>query len=247
MTPHLRPIIFCDFDGTISLSDVTDEILTRLAPPDWREVEQLWIDGKIGSRECLARQLAMVTASADDLNALIDSIPIDPGFHEFVRFVGATGVPFVVVSDGLDFVIRRVLAHAGLHSRGRNGIHFYSSAGRLVRGRLAVSFPHFAAGCEHGCATCKPGIIRSLKNGRRPVIYVGDGLSDQHAVGEADLVFARRPLLEFCRRREIPARLFETFGDVEEALSHLFAGAAEEISELAVDRGAIATANPFHG
>lgn len=224
MPYHPKPVIFCDFDGTISLADVTDEILTRLAPPAWREVEQLWVDGKIGSRECLTRQLALVNTSTGELDALIDSIPIDPGFNDFVRFVQANGIPLIVVSDGLDYVIRRVLAHAGLHSRGRNGIHFYSSAGHLVTGGLAVSFPHFKEGCEHGCATCKPGIMRRLKNGHAPVIYVGDGLSDQHAVREADFVFARRPLLDFCIRNRIPAHLFGTFGDVEDALSRWKAG-----------------------
>ncbi|HLI33694.1 MAG TPA: MtnX-like HAD-IB family phosphatase [Terriglobia bacterium] len=214
-----EPIIFCDFDGTITRVDVTDEILIRLADPAWREIESLWTAGTIGSRECLERQLALVKTSAQELNALIDSIPIDPAFAKFVRFVQRSRIPFVVVSDGLDCVIRRVLAHAGLHSRGRNGIHFYSSSGRLIKGRLAVSFPHATANCAHGCATCKPQIIRALREDRWPVIYIGDGLSDRHAVAEADFVCARQPLLDFCRSKGIPARPFNTFDDIECALA----------------------------
>ncbi|MGH9325742.1 MAG: MtnX-like HAD-IB family phosphatase [Terriglobia bacterium] len=233
----ISPIVFCDFDGTITLADVTDEILGRLARPAWHEIEQLWTMGQIGSRECLERQLAMVETSAKELNALIDSIPLDPGFVNFVRFVHQSAVPFIVVSDGLDFVIRRVLAHAGLHSRGRNGIHFYSSAGRLVNGRLSVSFPHAAKECVHGCATCKPVVIRRLKGKHWPVIYVGDALSDRHAVEEADFVYARRPLLDFCRERDIPSRPFRTFADVERALAKWLEGAAaNEIREVVQER-----------
>jgi 2,3-diketo-5-methylthio-1-phosphopentane phosphatase len=223
-----EPIIFCDFDGTITLADVTDEILIRLADPAWREIERLWTAGTIGSRECLERQLALVKASRQELSALIDSIPVDPGFRKFVRLVRRKRIPFVVVSDGLDYVIRRVLAHAGLHSRGRNGIHFYSSAGRLIKGRFAVSFPHAAASCAHGCATCKPQVIQALREDHWPVIYIGDGLSDRHAVAEADFVYARQPLLDFCRSKGIPARAFNTFADIECALARWLGGSVTD-------------------
>lgn len=214
----LRPIVFSDFDGTITLADVTDEILSQLASPTWRGIEQLWTDGKIGSRECLERQLALVETSARELNALIDSIPLDPGFPGFVRFVQTSHIPFVVLSDGLDCVIRRVLAHADLHLRPRNGSQFFSTSGRLVKGRMRISFPHAADSCTHGCATCKPQIMRTLKRGHWPVIYAGDGLSDRHAVEEADFVYARQPLLNLCRQKEIPCHPFETFDDLERAL-----------------------------
>ena len=45
------PVVFCDFDGTITQLDVTDQILSQLAHPSWREVEQQWMQGLIGSRD----------------------------------------------------------------------------------------------------------------------------------------------------------------------------------------------------
>ncbi len=231
------PIVFCDFDGTITLADVTDEILNRLSRPAWQEIEQLWMGGEIGSRQCLERQLALVETSASELNTLIDSIPLDPDFLQFVQFVHHSAIPFLVISDGLDLVIRRVLARAGLHRWGRNGIHFYSSAARLVKGRLAISFPHAAKDCVHGCATCKPALIRRLKGEHWPVIYVGDGLSDRYGVREADFVYARRPLLDFCREHDIPSRPFTTFADVERALAKWQGGeAAAEMAEATRSR-----------
>ncbi len=38
--PSWRPIVFSDFDGTITQIDVTDEILSELAHPGWEEIEQ---------------------------------------------------------------------------------------------------------------------------------------------------------------------------------------------------------------
>lgn len=220
--PAARPaeaIVFCDFDGTISLADVTDTILARFADPSWQEIERLWRDGAIGSQECLARQLALVRATKEQLHSLIDEAPVDPGFAGFVRYVRKRRVPFAVTSDGLDIVIRRVLARSGFHAGPRNGIHFFSASARWRKGRLTVSFPHAAASCTHGCATCKPAILESQRGGHWPLIYVGDGLSDRHAVKHADFVFARQPLLGLCRESGIPCRPLETFADVTRALS----------------------------
>ncbi|MGH9396912.1 MAG: MtnX-like HAD-IB family phosphatase [Terriglobia bacterium] len=225
--PSPKPVVFCDFDGTITMTDVTDVILSRLADPAWREIERLWRGGNIGSRECLERQLALVRTTSKELNEIIDSVPLDPGFAEFVRYVRKNRVPFVVTSDGLDYVIRRVLAHSGFHAGPRNGIHFFSTSGRLVKGRLSVSFPHAAPSCTHGCATCKPHILDSQRGSHWPAIYVGDGLSDRHAVKHADFVYARQPLLDLCRQDGVPCRPFETFADITSALSRWRGGEAE--------------------
>ena len=212
------PIVFCDFDGTITDIDVTDEILSQLAHPSWREVEQAWVQGLIGSRECLERQMALVETSETELNTLIDSIGIDPHFSKFCRFVQKHAVPFYVLSDGFDYVVRRVLRHAGVNGELRNGSHLFTSALHFEGRRLAASFPNCSPPCEHGCATCKPRIIRRLGHKHRPIIYIGDGLSDRFAVGESDVIFAKRQLLAHCRQAGIGCHPFDTFADVEAAL-----------------------------
>ena len=42
-----------DFDGTISVLDVTDSLLQRFGQPGWQELEDQWERGEIGSRECM--------------------------------------------------------------------------------------------------------------------------------------------------------------------------------------------------
>lgn len=231
--------MFSDFDGTITLADVTDIILSRLAAPAWQDIEKQWKAGKIGSKECLARQLSLVQTTAPELHAVIDSAPLDPGFTNFVLFVRKQRIPFFVTSDGMDYVIRRVLANSGLHLRPRNGSQFFSTAAKLTDGRLALSFPHAAPSCIHGCATCKPAVIERLRKNRWPLIYIGDGFSDRHAVECADFVYARPALLSLCRRKNIPCRPFETFADITQALRRWMGGtAAEEMEEAASFRPA---------
>jgi len=215
------PIVFTDFDGTITQCDVTDEILAQLAHPSWQDVELEWTRGLIGSRECLERQIALVDASTEDLNALIDAVPIDPAFASFYRFTHQQGIPLYVLSDGFDYVIARVLKRAGMEGPLRNGMQVFSSALRLEGRRLIPSFPHSSPPCEHGCATCKAALLRRVGEGKHPVIFVGDGLSDRFAVDHADVVFAKRQLLAYCQERGKACRPYNTFADIEQAVAEL--------------------------
>jgi 2-hydroxy-3-keto-5-methylthiopentenyl-1-phosphate phosphatase len=219
------PVVFCDFDGTVTQLDVTDQILTQLAHPSWREIEREWVLGLIGSRECLERQIALVDAPPEELQAVIDSIAIDPHFAAFCWFTRRWRMPLYILSDGFDYVIRRVLKRAGVAGPFRNGSHLFASALRVEGRRLLPSFPHSADPCEHGCATCKATIIRHRSEGRQPIVFVGDGMSDRFAVEAADLVFAKRQLLAHCRESGIACHRFETFKDVQGALEKLLAPA----------------------
>lgn len=223
---RLAPIVFCDFDGTITQLDVTDQILTQLAHPSWREIEQEWVRGSIGSRECLERQMALVETSTPELRALIDSVPIDPHFSAFYRFTQKRRIPLYLVSDGFDYVIRRVMKRCSLNGPFRKGKHLFSSALRVQGRRLVPSFPYSVEPCEHGCGTCKAVIIRRVMAGRRPVIFIGDGLSDRFAVRESDVVFAKHQLLAHCREYDIACHPFETFADIQEALGKLLSPGA---------------------
>lgn len=216
-----KPVVFSDFDGTITRLDVTDVILEQYAHPSWRDVEEQWLRGNIGSRECFERQAALVNVSVKQLNALIDSIPLDPGFPVFFHFLKAQQLPFYILSDSFDYVIRRVLKRVGANGQLRNGRHLFSTGLRLESGRLQAIFPHGDHGCNHGCATCKPAIMRRVRKKGQPVIFIGDGLSDRFAVEAADVVFAKHDLLAYCRKHRVACSPFETFGDVQRELAEL--------------------------
>jgi 2,3-diketo-5-methylthio-1-phosphopentane phosphatase len=226
----MKPVVFCDFDGTITQVDVTDLMLTKVANPSWREVEQEWRRGLIGSRECLERQMALVEASEAQLNALIDSVALDPHFLSFYGFLEKRRIPFYVVSDGFDYVVRRLLKRAGIDGQLRNGVRLFASGLNIKASRLVTSFPHAIPDCQHGCATCKAAIVRRLTGGRRTSVFIGDGLSDRFAAEESSLVFAKRELLAYCRDRGIACHAFETFAEVEWELRKLIsAGVPGEV------------------
>ena len=97
----MLPSVLVDFDGTVVLEDTTDLILERFADPAWRTVETAWIEGRIGSRECLSRQIDLVRASVADLDELADATPIDPDFSDFIVTCRDLGLRPVIGSDGV--------------------------------------------------------------------------------------------------------------------------------------------------
>ncbi len=218
---EMEPVIFCDFDGTITQLDVTDQILSHLAHPSWREIEQQWMQGLIGSRECMERQVALVNAPLEELHAAIDAVAVDADFVPFCKFARKKRWPVYVLSDGFDYVIRRILKRAGVERQFRSGSTLFASALSVEGRRLTLSFPHSQEPCAHGCATCKAALITRLQEGRRPVVFVGDGMSDRFAVEVADVIFAKRQLLAHCRVNGIACHPFETFKDVQNGLERL--------------------------
>ncbi len=106
--------ILCDFDGTVSVEDITDSLLERFARPGWQTIEQAWRRGEIGSHDCMAEQVALLDASRDEIDAHLDTMMIDRAFAAFVAEVEDAGIALAIVSDGLDYAIRRILDAHGL-------------------------------------------------------------------------------------------------------------------------------------
>src|SRR5262249_43067593 len=106
--------ILCDFDGTITRADTADAIFTRFAAPAWHNVEALWEAGEIGSAECMRRQMEYVDANFAELDAALDELEIDPTFPSFHQFCVLNDIELVIVSDGVDYFIRRILQRVGL-------------------------------------------------------------------------------------------------------------------------------------
>ena len=199
--------VFIDFDGTIVPCDATDFLFERFALPEWREVELVWQAGKIGSRECMARQAALLRASPDQLAKAIDEIEIDPGFAKFVRDCNAAGIATTIVSDGFDLVIDAMMK--------RNGIKIPFFANHLEptgNDRWRVTFPHARDNCVALAGNCK--CTRATLAGRVIKVVVGDGRSDFCIAGQADLVFAKAKLLELCRANGTVHLPFKDFFEV---------------------------------
>jgi 2,3-diketo-5-methylthio-1-phosphopentane phosphatase len=207
--------VFCDFDGTVSVKDVTDVLLEAYALPEWQDIEALWRAGRIGSMECMQRQVALLRCSRKELDALADAVDIDPRFPDFVAACREAAIPVTILSDGLDYVIRRVLRNHGLIELPVYANHLEM----LGEDCHTLSFPHAQTDCIVASGTCKCALIRALRLPGAETVLVGDGASDFCAAREAaDFVFAKASLLDHCLEFALPHAAYNDFHDVKRLL-----------------------------
>ncbi len=214
-----------DFDGTITDVDVVDTALVQFSKnSDWLKVEAEWAAGKIGSDECMARQLAGVELTAQELEAYLDSVNLDPGFKHLHSYLNEKGVPLVVLSDGYDLFIKGVFARYGVRN-----VPFRCNSMRHEGTRLVPSYPHKSASCGR-CGHCKQTTLDEAKRLVNHIIFAGDGMSDLCALKSADTVFAKGKLAKYCQEKGFPHIPYRTLDDVAlalpEILDRLAAGAA---------------------
>ncbi|MBF0154033.1 MAG: MtnX-like HAD-IB family phosphatase [Magnetococcales bacterium] len=199
--------IICDFDGTIARKDVTDSLLEAFALPEWRLWETEWQAGRLGSRACMERQIGLLRASLEDLDDHLDRIDIDPGFARFVDHAQRLGCDLLVVSDGIDYAIQRILHRHGLGFLPVIANHLE----RVGQDRYRLSFPHAHTLCSAAAGTCKCHVARNHASSGRRHLLVGDGASDFCAAAQVDLVFAKDKLLRHCLERGLPHVPFVRF------------------------------------
>ena len=210
--PGLR--VLCDFDGTISTVDVTDALLEAFALPAWRDLEVAWKAGRIGSRECMKRQVELLRCGRAELDSFLDTIQIDPAFPAFAAYCEEFGIPLSILSDGIDYVIHTILC--------RNGFdEIPVFANRLVFSggdRMRLESPHLVASCASASGICKCALVERAARNAGGTLLIGDGVSDFCAARAADMVFAKDRLLSSCGEHDLPHMEFGNFHDALEML-----------------------------
>jgi 2-hydroxy-3-keto-5-methylthiopentenyl-1-phosphate phosphatase len=201
----------CDFDGTVSPTDIGAAFARAFSPGGAAEQEGLlgpWVRGEMGHRDLTRAQCRLIVATAGEALAFTRRFELDPHFVPFVREVTARGDRVMVVSEGFDFYVADQLARAGL-----GDLPFAANRLLFEPGGVTPEFPWAAGGCGD-CGNCKGQHVRAWRASGFATVLVGDGLSDRCGARAADEVFARGELLAWCRREGIPAREFRDFADV---------------------------------
>lgn len=206
-----------DFDGTICPHDVSEEILRSFASSQWIDIDGEFQRGEIGSRECLVRQGALLRGAQHDmLEFALSGYTIDPTFPPFVEWARQQGMEVVVASDGLGFYIEPMLRSAGVEA-----IAVLTNEVTIVPGeRPSFLFPNSHPVCV-GCGTCKMQAVLANRDRFGPVAFVGEGHSDRYGALYADVVFAKKDLVEICRSDGVRFHPWETFDDVRAGLESL--------------------------
>ncbi|OQM44207.1 2-hydroxy-3-keto-5-methylthiopentenyl-1-phosphate phosphatase [Anoxybacillus sp. UARK-01] len=213
-----KPIIFCDFDGTITNNDNIIAIMKQFAPPQWESIKEDVLAQRCSVQAGVGAMFSLLPSRLKEeiTSFILGTAQIRDGFREFVSFTKERGIPLYVVSGGIDFFVYPLLE--GLIEKDAifcNGSDF---SGETIR----ITWPYACDDhCRNGCGCCKPSLLRKLATPEATKIVIGDSVTDLAVAQLADHVIARDFLLQKCAELDLTHTPFTTFFDVIESLKRM--------------------------
>ena len=208
VSASFRQVVFCDFDGTITVNETFRKVLQEFVPDTAARILPQLDAGTMSLREGVTTLIsALPCAQQPAIIAFTAPEPVRPGFDQLVRFLAERGIPLVVVSSGLRFYIEARLApwRHWIHA-----IHALEVDCNETNMQLLLGHDHPSE------AMPKEWILRQYHADMR--IAIGDSLSDFEMVKAADQVFARDRLLQYLQQQHRAVTPFEDFFDIIRAL-----------------------------
>jgi 2-hydroxy-3-keto-5-methylthiopentenyl-1-phosphate phosphatase len=206
-------LIQCDFDGTVTQDDISFILLDAFAKGDWRMINKQHSEGKITVGEFNERAFGLVRASKKAmLDYLKDKVKIRPGFQKLVELCQQKGIRFVIVSNGLEFYIKRILEDMGLYN-----LEYHAAETRFHANKLKVRY----IGPDGSVVDSgyKEKYVNKYLNEGYHVVYIGNGSSDLSPARDAHQIFATESLLEHCQRTGLTCIPFTSFLEINLVLS----------------------------
>ena len=203
--------MFCDFDGTISKSDLITSIANEFAGQTGRAI----VD-RVQRRELSIQSGVEAIFHSIPSSRLPDIIDytrsltvIRDGFDELVQGCISRGWMFAVVSGGLDVFVDPVVEPY------RDSIKVFCNHLDDTGEHLAIRWMvECDADCDGGCGLCKPSVLRQFRSQIQAEVVIGDGVTDLKAAAEADYVFARDRLRRACDEQGISYWPFESLSEI---------------------------------
>ncbi len=203
----MKEIIVSDFDGTITVQDTLYTFFKTYAKDKWLDIENMWTEGKIGSMECLKKQFELVENMSEEfIDKYISSLQIDSSFKDFIR---QNNRDFVIVSDGVDYFINKILENNRIEN-----IKVVSNHAEFIDDKFTLSFPNKNSNCKNKSGTCKCSVVSDLRKKYDKIIYIGDGQSDFCVAKNADILFAKGSLLKYCQKNNINHIEYSSYKDI---------------------------------
>ncbi|WP_426447505.1 2-hydroxy-3-keto-5-methylthiopentenyl-1-phosphate phosphatase [Paenibacillus sp. S-38] len=212
-------VIFCDFDGTITVNDNIVAIMKHFEPPGWDAIVEDVLAKRVSVREGVGRMFALLPTERrqEITDYAIGNVTIREGFLELLEYCRREGITFLVTSGGIDFFVYPVLSPFPIPEE-----NIYCNGSDFSGSHIEILWPHACdEHCHNDCGMCKTAIIRSYPSESYERILIGDSITDFEGAKLADLVFARAHLVDLCRELGLNYKPFETFHEVIQGLEEL--------------------------
>jgi 2-hydroxy-3-keto-5-methylthiopentenyl-1-phosphate phosphatase len=204
-----KRVVFCDFDGTITVEETFVAMLKHFAP----ELSSQLMP------EIYARRLSLRSG----VRQLLESIPSEcygeivefsrgklmrPGLVELLDFLDERKVDFAIVSGGLRIMVETVMGD------------LVNRASVIYAVDVDASGPRLQVNSEFEGDTELVSKVRVMdQHPAEEQVAIGDSLTDFNMALQASSVFARDRLAEYLDEQQKPYTKWDNFFDVLESLS----------------------------
>lgn len=216
-TTSKKRIVFCDFDGTITINDNIIAIIKHFNPEGWESLAERTISTELSIKEGVGALFRLLPASMRDevVSFGINNVRIREGFAEFLAYCKEQHIDFYVTSGGIDFFVYPVLEPFDIARD-----HIYCNGSDFSGERIEIQWPHPCdEHCDNGCGMCKTTIMRRFPESEYERIIIGDSVTDFEGAKLADTVYSRSHLTTKCKELGLPHTEFETFHDIIAAMN----------------------------
>jgi 2-hydroxy-3-keto-5-methylthiopentenyl-1-phosphate phosphatase len=206
----MKLAVLSDFDGTVTLNDTFENVLARFGEGDWRTVDDQYVRGEITLEECVRRQGAMVQVPSSEILSYLDGVTqFRPNFDKLIEFCTTNHFPLVIVSAGLDFVIKHFLTR----EKFRDKVELFAASAKCTPTGIKFEWPKLKS---NRSMNLKDDVVRYYKRKADTVAYIGDGRWDLHALRNADrrFVIGNSKLAELCKEQDIQATTVTDFQEI---------------------------------
>jgi 2-hydroxy-3-keto-5-methylthiopentenyl-1-phosphate phosphatase len=208
----VKRIIFCDFDGTITVKETFVAVLKHFAPQLSGQLIPQMYARELTLREGVRRILESIPSSRyPEVLEFTRCETIRPGFTELLDFLEAQKVPLVVISGGLRGMVEVVLGE--LIPR----IHALHAVDIDTSGEYFQVNSEFEGGTE---LVAKVQVMEKYLVDEK--IAIGDSLTDLNMALETPIVFARDRLAQYLEEHQKPYIPWQDFLEVRDYLAKLW-------------------------
>ncbi|PHH51146.1 putative phosphatase YNL010W [Ceratocystis fimbriata CBS 114723] len=229
-----KVIFFTDFDGTVTTSDSNYMMCDAIGYGKEKRcaANDAVLNGERSFRDAFNEMMDSVqTPFSEAQQWLLDNTKLDPQFPVFFRWARANNVPIVVLSGGMKPIIRALLAKA-IGEEFVDEIEIISNdiqakPGCNINDADGWSLKFRDDSIEGHDKSIELRKYNSIPADQRPIMmYAGDGVSDQCAARETDLLFAKidRDLVTYCEREQIPFVNFRDWADIQATVQKVLEG-----------------------
>ncbi|MEA3307831.1 MAG: HAD-IB family phosphatase [Elusimicrobiota bacterium] len=198
--------LICDFDGTITLKDVGDIILTYFKAASRKEIKDSY-NLNVDMAKWMKNIFTRLNAAPKEIEKhLLKVILIRKGFKGIVKFCAKNNIPLEIVSGGLDLYSKPLFKKWNLNVKS-----FFGKA-KFTNNGYRISYPYLNGS---SLDDFKKARVKFHQRQGRKVIFCGDAMTDLKAAIIADKVYATKKLLNLCKIRNIETSWLRTFSDVE--------------------------------